>query len=199
MANYSAIYGLLVALENYLRRCLDDDSEDARLEGANVVVLGSDDLKGAPPVGGSIGIYLHRISIDPHGRGRYLSSSTTTGVAKPELPVNLHLMIIGWAAEAEKEVDMLAWAMQQIGGGLELDSASLVERDSSWAENNVVQIIPEDMTTEDLLRLWENLPRSYMLSTPYIIKTARLESKDKSEKHSRVGSIVTPMGGGVAS
>ena len=138
---------------------------------------------------------MHRISIDPHGRGRNLSSSTTTGTPKPELPVNLHLMIIGWAAEADKEVDMLAWAMQQIGGGLELDSASLVERDSSWGENNVVQIIPEDMSTEDLLRLWENLPRSYMLSTPYIIKTARLESRDWSESHPRIGSIITPIGG----
>lgn len=195
MANYSAIYGLLVALENYLRRCLDDDNGDTRLDGAGIVVLGSNDLKSEPPVGGSVGIYLHRISIDPHGRGRYLSSSTTTGMAKPELPVNLHLMIIGWAAEADKEVDMLAWAMQQIGGGLELDSASLVERDSSWGENNVVQIIPEDMTTEDLLRLWENLPRSYMLSTPYIIKTARLEARDWEESHPRIGSIITPIGG----
>ena len=44
MANYSAIYGLLVALENYLRRCLDDDSDDARLEGVKIVVLGSNDL-----------------------------------------------------------------------------------------------------------------------------------------------------------
>jgi len=195
MANYSAIYGLLTALENYLKRCLEDASDDSRLENASVVVLSSSDLK-TDPAGNAVGIYLHRISIDPHGRGRYLPASTVTGTAKPELPVNLHLMIIGWAASAEKEVDMLAWAMQKIGGGLELDSASLVERDSSWGENNVVQIIPEDMTTEDLLRLWETLPHSYMLSTPYIVKTARLEAQDWSETHPRVGSVIMPAGEG---
>jgi len=193
MANYSAIYGLLTALENYLKRCLEDASDDSRLENASIVVLSSSDLKNDPG-GNSVGIYLHRISIDPHGRGRYLPPSTVTGTPKPELPVNLHLMIIGWASSAEKEVDMLAWAMQKIGGGLELDSASLVERDSSWGENNVVQIIPEDMTTEDLLRLWETLPRSYMLSTPYIVKTARLEAQDWSEIHPRVGSVILPAG-----
>jgi len=193
MANYSAIYGLLSALENHLRRCLDDASDDALLEGASVVILGSDDIKGDPGAN-SVGIYLHRISIDPHGRGRYIPPSSTTGIAKPELPVNLHILIIGWASSAIGEVDLLAWAMQQIGGGLELDSASLVERDSSWGENNVVQVIPEDMSSEDLMRLWENLPRNYMLSTPYIIKTARLEAPDWSENHSRIGSIVMPMG-----
>ena len=194
MASYSAIYGLLTALENYLKRCLEDDSDDILLDKAGIVVLSSSDLK-KDPNGSSVGIYLHRISIDPHGRGRYLPSSTTSGSAKPELPVNLHLLIIGWAQNADKEVDMLAWAMQHIGGGLELDSASLIERDSSWGEDNVVQIIPEDMTTEDLLRIWENLPHSYMLSTPYVMKTARLEAPDWSESHARVGSVITPVGG----
>lgn len=194
MANYSAIYGLLTALENYLKRRLEDASGDPLLSNAGVVVLGSDDLKSEPPAG-SVGIYLHRISIDPHGRGRYLPPSTSTGRPVPELPVNLHLMVIGWASTAAKEVDMLAWAMQQIGGSLELDSASLVERDSSWGENNVVQIIPEDMSTEDLLRIWENLPRSYMLSTPYIMKTASLAAPDWSETYPRIGSTVMPTGG----
>jgi len=189
MANYSAIYGLLTALENYLKRCLEDAGEDAYLTNAAITVLSSNDLKN-DPTGSEVGIYLHRISIDPHGRGRYLPTATSAGKARPELPVNLHIMVIGWAASADKEVDMLSWAMQKIGGGLELDSASLVERDSSWSENNVVQIIPEDMTTEDLLRLWETLPHSYMLSTPYIIKTARLEAPDWSETYSRVGSVV---------
>ena len=194
MANYSAIYGLLTALENYLKRCLEDNSDDVRLDGTGIVVLSSSDLKNEPN-GSSVGIYLHRISIDPHGRGRYLPSSTVSGTSKPELPVNLHLLIIGWASTADKEVDMLAWAMQHIGGGLELDSASLVERDSSWGEDNVVQIIPEDMTTEDLLRIWENLPHSYILSTPYVMKTARLEAPDWSESYPRVGSVITPSGG----
>ncbi len=193
MANYSAIYGLLTALENYLKRCLEDSVDDSRLDNVSITVLSSNDLKN-DPANNSVGIYLHRISIDPHGRGRYLPSSTVTGSARPELPVNLHLMVIGWAMTAEKEVDLLAWAMQKIGGGLELDSASLVERDATWQADNVVQIIPEDMTTEDLLRLWETLPHAYMLSTPYIIKTARLEAPDWSEQQPRIGSIVLPVG-----
>ena len=194
MANYSAVYGLLTALEKYLKRRLEDASGDSLLTGADAVVLSSNDLKGEPPAG-SVGIYLHRISIDPHGRGRYLPPTTSTAKPRPELPVNLHLMIIGWAASAAKEVDMLAWAMQQIGGSLELDSASLVERDSSWGENNVVQIIPEDMSTEDLLRIWENLPRTYMLSTPYIMKTASLAAPDWTETYPRIGTVVMPTGG----
>ena len=55
-----------------------------------VTVMGSSTLQSAPaPATSALGIYLHRISIDPVGRNRYLPPAEGQRRPRPELPVNL--------------------------------------------------------------------------------------------------------------
>lgn len=192
MASYRAVSGALAALRDQLQKRVDT-TVGTVVDNADVRILGTQDLKN-DPTGNSLGIYLHRISVDPFGRNRYLKPSDPSKPPQPELPVNLHLLLIGWSGSAGNESTLLAWGMQQIGSAYDLDISHLGSQDSDWGESDSVQISPEEMTTEDLLRIWDGLPRDYMLSSPYLIKTLRLAPDPEITAGPPVRSLVTPTG-----
>jgi hypothetical protein len=193
MATFTSISGVLEALKAYLERFKD-------LPGAGSVaveVLSSETLKGGPADGThKVGIYLHRISIDPFGRNRHLPPKPGLGNSpRKELPLNLHILLIGWSKTAFEHI-YLAWAMQVLGSGTELDVADIEEHISGgggWRDQDKVQVLPEDMSSEDFMRMWDSLPHPYILSAPYIIKTLRLEPVN-DEGGGVVESIVLPVG-----
>jgi hypothetical protein len=191
VASYRAIAGILNALKDLLEARMVGGLDSA-LDAPTVKLLGTHQLQDTPS-GNALGIYLHRISVDPFGRNRYLKPNTPNLPQQPELPVNLHLLMIGWSDKATNEGTLLGWAMQQIGSSLDLDISHLGVADTDWSENEKLQVQPEDMNTEDLLRIWDGLPRDYMLSAPYLVKTLRLEPVPKAQEGPPVKTIVTPM------
>lgn len=191
MASYRAIAGILNALKEQLEARMVGGL-DAVVEAPTVKLLGTHQLNDAPS-GNALGLYLHRMSVDPFGRNRYLPGNTPDQPRQPELPINLHLLMIGWSDKATNEGTLLGWGMQQIGASLDLDISHLGVADDDWGEGEKVQLQPEEMSTEDLLRIWEGLPRDYLLSAPYLIKTLRLQPEPKVESGPPVQTIVTPM------
>ena len=110
MATHRAILGVLQALKDRL------DLRLPALTGGNpkALILGSQALATAP-AGENLGIYLHRIAVDPFARNRYLAPAENRRQRRPELPVNLHVLLIGWSTKNDSEVGYLAVAMQIIG------------------------------------------------------------------------------------
>lgn len=194
MANYTAVSGVLEALKAYLEQFKD------MLDGAStsVEILSSETLKAGPiDTTSKVGIYLHRISIDPFGRNRHLPPRPGIGnQPRKELPLNLHILLIGWS-KSSLEYILLAWAMQVLGSGTELDVSDIEDHigdgNRNWQDQDRVQILPEDMSSEDFMRMWDSLPHDYILSAPYIIKTLRLEPV-REEGGEPVQSIILPMG-----
>jgi hypothetical protein len=124
----------------------------------------------------TLAIYLHRISVEPIGAGRTMPPPRRGLPRQVELPINLHLLLVAVNALSDAEASIMGWAIQQIGTALDLDHALLVtaEPDAAWHPDDKLQVFPEPMNTEDLLRIWDGLPADYRLSTPYIIKNLRL-------------------------
>lgn len=160
-----------------------------------VNIMGSGQLGSAPaPSTDALAIYLHRISVDPVGRNRYLPPAEGRRQARPELPVNLHLLLIGWNTSTDLEVAYLTAAMQVIGSTLVLGAADVGAADPGWGADETVQVLPEDMSTEDLMRLWDSLPGDYRLSAPYLVKTLRLAPDLDVPDGPLVRTLVFPMG-----
>ena len=44
----------------------------------------------------------------------------------------------------------------------------------AWGERDRVQILTEELPTEDLFKIWDGLPIKYSLSSAYVAKTVRL-------------------------
>ena len=189
MATHKAILGVLQALKERL-----DLRMAARVGGApKTLILGSQALATAP-TGENLGIYLHRIAVDPFARNRYLGPAADRRTPRPELPVNLHILLIGWSTKNETEIGYLAAAMQIIGSALMLDVSHLAVADAGWDDHEAVQVMPEEMSTEDLMRLWDSLPGDYRLSSPYLIKTVRLAPDTDPDDGRLVRTVVFPTG-----
>jgi uncharacterized protein DUF4255 len=191
MATFHSVSGVLEGLKFYLEQHKD------MLGGitASVDILTSKTLQEGPKKTNKLGIYLHRISIDTFGRNRHLPPKPgITNKPRKELPLNLHILLIGWSESSNEQI-LLAWAMQVLGSGTELDIADIIDHvaDREWGEQDKIQVIPEDMSTEDFMRIWDSLPHDYILSSPYILKTVRLEPV-KEMPSPRVESIVLPYG-----
>lgn len=191
LATYKAVAGILNAIKDYLERRISG-SLDLDFPDSAVVVLGNSELS-EKPAGNQIGLYLHRISVDPFGRNRYFQPADPSAAPQPELAVNLHILLIAWTTTGDNEAPLIAWAMQQIGSALDLDVSHLGIDDPSWGDGEHVQVMPEDMSTEDLLRLWDGLPRDYRLSVPYLVKTLRLLPAEEVASGPPVRTVATPL------
>ena len=69
---------------------------------------------------------------------------------------------------------MLAWAIRQLHLFPILDASSL-SPEAGWGANEVIQIIPAELPTEDMMRIWDALDPAYRLSVSYIARLVRLD------------------------
>ena len=68
-ASYSAVYGVMLAIESLLKEEFPADLSGSPING-NAQLVGSQDFK--KPLGNMIGVYLHRIAIDPTIPGGFM-------------------------------------------------------------------------------------------------------------------------------
>jgi hypothetical protein len=112
--------------------------------------------------------------------------------ARPELPVDAHFLLISWSTSAETEIKLHAWGMRQLMAEPELDVSYFAEVDPDWGVHDTVQIVPEEMATEDLLRIWDALPAKYTLSSSWVARTIRIALPAEPPR-APVGTRVLPM------
>jgi hypothetical protein len=117
-------------------------------------------------------IFLYRVSINQHLRN--VGRMTNTGVRPVPLSVDLHYLLSFWAASGENEQLALAWTMRQLHETPVMD-ASVLSREAAWAAEDVVQLIPEEISNEDMMRIWDSLEPHYRLSLSYIARVVRIE------------------------
>ncbi len=188
MAGHRAINGIMLAL----KECLSSRMASMLDGKSEVKLVGSQELNGKP-TSKALGIYLYRLAVDPFARNRYLSAPEGSRTPRPELPLNLHVLLIGWSNDTDTEVSYLSAAVQIIGSALNLGISHLGVYDPTWGESDTVQVIPEEMSNEDLTRLWDSLASGYRLSVPYIIKTVRLSPSEEPTEGPPVKTLVYPV------
>ena len=165
---------VMAGLETLLKRDFPEALSSAPVSG-KVQVVSSTELKPTTAFGNTLGLYLYRIVVDATGRNRWLPPAVgSLQQHQRELPLNLHFLLISWGTSAAAEHDLQAWGMQQLASISELGLANLGEIDRAWGERDRVQILPEELPTEDLFKIWDGLPIKYSLSSAYVAKTVRL-------------------------
>ena len=196
MASFRGVHGVMLALESYLQRSLPAAWRQGQGSiNARVTLLGSRELA-AQLSGNLLGLYLHRVTVDPYGRNRPLAPPPGPGAGgiHAELPVNLHFLVIANGASAAIEADLMAWAMVALAEAPHLDLARVAENDPGWGQREQAAITPAEMTDEDLLRLWDRFHASYTLSVPYIMRTVRLRLAGEPLEGPDIATRVLPVG-----
>jgi hypothetical protein len=194
MASYRAVNGVLLALERFFEARMPAELSDGPVN-ARVDLLGSADI--ADPINGNVlGIYMHRIAVDPHGRSRFFPPQGTNQTESPsaELPLNLHLLLIASATSATIEANLMAWAMIALANESQLDISHLSENDSEWTQQELVTVTPDEVSTENLMRIWDVFQAEYTSSVPYVVRTIRLRLNQLETQGPAVISRVFPSG-----
>lgn len=119
-----------------------------------------------------ITLLLYRVTVDEHARQIRASNRVADGPAP--LSLDLHYMVTAWGTTSLDEQLTFAWTLRQMHEHPVLD-ASALSPEAGWTPDEVIQIVPAELTTEDMMRVWDGFEASYRLSSTYIARLVRLD------------------------
>jgi len=180
MANVFAIHSVGHSIATYLRNSYPRNLAGLEMPECAFDLVSSGELAGEPGDATRITLYLYRITVNEHSRQVL---ATSAALARPTgLGLDLHFLMSAWAGNARDEHTMLAWAIRQLHLFPILDASSL-SPEAGWGANEVIQVIPAELPTEDVMRIWDALDPAYRLSVSYIARLVRLDPD--SQQHTR--------------
>lgn len=180
MANIRSIHSVCNSLVQYLHNAYEAYPLPMGPAGVtlqeeypcNFRVLASGELEEASDFGTTVSLYLYRVMVNEHMRSQPAARGPRD--ARPPLSLDLHLLITVWSDSAVAEQTICAWVMQQLDQHPILDVSSLSE-EGGWRSDDVVQIVPTELSNEDLMRIWDALAPGYHLSLSYVARVVRID------------------------
>lgn len=178
MAGLGAIHGLGESIIRHLRVAyaqarLNEQALPAAqqvLPACTFEQLGTGQLPASfAPGGTQITLLLYRLGVDPHSRGLLPERQAPS---RP-LPLELHYLLTAWSSTAADEHAALAWTMRELHRRPALDRSMLGPAET-WDAEETVQLIPAELDTETLQRLWDGLAPNFRLSVGYIARVVRI-------------------------
>ncbi|MEO1623294.1 MAG: DUF4255 domain-containing protein [Cyanobacteria bacterium J06632_3] len=188
MANVWAIHSVGDSLVQYLRNSYElfqqsnEPGPDALPGATNPVqnctfsLLSSAAFDGmeTPNNTHELSLYLYRVNINEHLRNTGPNNSASR--KKEPLSLDLHFLMTVWSKNTLAEQMIFAWAMRQLHDHPILDASYLTPQ-ANWDADDIVQIIPAELTHEDMMRIWDTLKPAYRLSFGYVARVVRIESE----------------------
>jgi hypothetical protein len=176
MANVYSIHSVGDSLITFLR---DTYPEPLRTQHpCEFGLISSGELRESDDMGTAVTLYLYRVEIDKHTRNTPLPQRP--GATPFPLSVCLYYLFIIWADSALVENTIAAWVMSQIHQHPILDQSTLSST-ADWEPDDQINIVPMEMTNEDLMRLWDAVSPTYRLSLPYLARVVRIHSEADEE------------------
>lgn len=170
MANIFAVHSVGNSIVTYLRNTYPRSVAGRDMPECGFELISSGELAGETGDATRITLYLYRVTVNEHGR----QASASRAERENPLGLDLHYLMSAWAGNARDEHTMLAWAMRQLHLYPILDASSL-SPDGGWAMHEVIQVIPSELSTEDVMRIWDALDPPYRLSVSYTARLVRLD------------------------
>jgi len=175
MADYTAVFAVGDSLVNFLTSSYQAAQATLKLPTPCTFKLVSSTeiaTEETTTLDQMVTLFLHRITINDQFR------STThlqdVNDRQPVLFLDLHYLITYWGREAQAEQKLLAWTMQQLQSYPILDK-SILTTDAQWETTETVQLVPADLSLEDILRIWDALGPKYRLSVSYVARVVRID------------------------
>jgi Pvc16 N-terminal domain len=190
MANIAAIRSVGTSLAAFLNRSYSAATFPASVTKPHCTfsVVSSGRIQEEDDPGDSeanVLIFLYHVSIDPHLRnsGRVAQPE----MLSPPLSVALHYLFTFWSNSAESEHLVLAWTMLELQR-ISLLDATILSGEAGWSAEDMVQLIPEELSNEDMMRIWDTLRPDYRLSLGYVARVVRIEGEEEPEHPAVIAS-----------
>lgn len=127
--------------------------------------------------GAVLSVWPHRVTVNEQLRNVRPPPMAEPGRRNRPLPLDVHLLLSVWSGSAATELVVLAWVLRELHREPVLD-ASTLSANGGWAKDDVVQLVPAEMSVEDMMRIWEAITPAYRISAPFV---ARIVSIDVAE------------------
>ena len=177
MANLHAIPSVGSSLIKYLRNAYPADLQ--RDHPCDFRLVASGEMNGKEvDFGTAVTLYLYRVNVN-----QYLRNSPHLNpqqqVTTP-LSIDLNYLFTFWADSALAEHTILGWAVRQLYTHQTLSQSDLTP-EGGWNPGDFVQVIPNEISNEDLMRIWDALDPGYRLSVSYVARVVRIEADAEPE------------------
>ena len=201
MATYAAVQGVMAAIESMLAERFPQELKNSPVN-ATVQLFGSQAFK-QTSISNTLALYLYRISIDPTVPGGYVRAlPTKPGGPVAEIPLMLHFLMIAIADTALAENSLMGWGFQQLAVSpivgadrMAAQALALPGQTINWDDADDVQVATEELTREELMRIWDTLPLKYSLTVPYVARGLRVELEPDMRQYAPVVDRTLGFGG----
>ncbi len=177
MADYAAVAAAGLTLERLLSAAFMEAPIPVPGKTTKAVLARTEefDLKrhGSPLVPPALSVFIYRVEFNKTMRAAWSAVGAQDG--RGHLPLDLHILLTPWAENAEYELRILGRAMACLEA-LPILTGPLLNPSTSWAANDGVQVVLEDLSTETLMRIFDSLQSDYKLSVPYIARVVRVDT-----------------------
>ena len=177
MANNFAVHSIGNSIATFLRNAYQTSDLNAIFPECTIRSISSGELAGQEEITSTLSLFLYRISINEHLRN--VRRELTSGRFEVPLSLDLHFLLTAWFTRTDAEQTIMSWAMQQIYEHPTLSIASL-SPDGGWRDGDVVQLIPAELSNEDIMRIWDALQPAYRLSFSYTARVVRIDGAERN-------------------
>ncbi len=178
MANILAVHSVGNSIITWLRNSYPATLGGRPMPSCTFDLVSCGQLTGEVEETTRITLLLHRVAVNEHARQSRPANVPAGGQAA--LALDLHYLLTAWAATPLDEQVTFAWALRQLHQHPVLDASSL-SPEAGWARDEVVQIVPSELSTEDMMRIWDALDPAYRLSATYVARFVRLDPDTPEE------------------
>lgn len=175
MANLAGIHSVGSSVVTYLQNTYPEPLRTDH--SCEFLLLSSGEMTDTDNFGTTLSLFLHRVSINEHLRNavRISPPNRTTSLA-----LNLHYLMTVWSNSALTEQTILAWAMRQLYLNPVLDASSL-SPEGGWDPEDRIQLVPEKMSNEEMMRIWDAIAPTYRLSFPYTARIVEIATEPSQD------------------
>jgi hypothetical protein len=183
MANYQAIYATCSAICNVLLQARSADLYGPDIENVGCDVFTTSDFTNTISGDGEVALFLYRVDINAVQRTLPPRPRYDGLKERRHLPLDLHFLLIPRASQAERQQLILGWMMRVLEDNASIPANILNsgQEDTFYPEEHI-EITPGSLTTEEILRLWDQLPSDFNICVPYCARVLRIESPISSEE-----------------
>ena len=172
MANVFGVHSVGSSIATFLRNTYPAEIGGRPLPACDFDLVSAGQLAGELEEGNRITLFLYRVTVNEHSRQSAHLRGSGAGVGP--LGLDLHYLMSAWGMTAQDEQVSLTWALRQLHQYPVLDASSLAP-DAGWGSDEVSQIVPSELATEDVMRIWDALTPSYRLSVSYVARLVRID------------------------
>jgi hypothetical protein len=154
-------------------------------------------LPPTPPTPPEITVWLYRVVPDASKRNGPRRILPDGSVGRPLLPLALHYLMTPWSGDVNTTHALAGLIAQAMYDRCEVGSTDLIGRSGrppAWDDGDSIQVQMEDLSTEELHRVWDSAEMPYRLSLAYRVQVVGIEPTESTPAGRVVEAVF--IGGG---